>query len=92
MNTESKAAPAAAYPKIIKAGYGFNVGQDFARAKTDLPCRVAAQEYARPGHVIAYTPAQLGSNLGFLRIGDRNGEIRVHVLESALAEAKGGAA
>lgn len=60
----------------IKAGYGFSVGQNFARATKDTPIRLAPSEYAVKGNVIGYIAPDPDSSLGFLRYGDA---IRVHV-------------
>lgn len=74
------------YTHTLKSGFGFDVGQDFARATADTPARLAPQEYAKAGRVIAYIPANPNSSLGFLKYGDRNGEIRIHALATAFAE------
>lgn len=66
----------------IKAGYGFDVQHDFARAKVDTPIELAPGEYAKPGCVIGYIEGDPNSSLGFMR-GKR---IRVHVQRSALAD------
>lgn len=68
----------------IKAGFGFDVSQDFARAKVDTPCTLSRDEYAKPGCVIAYIDADPKASLGFLKYGS-NGKIRVHVQFRALA-------
>ena len=67
----------------IKAGNGFDVGQDFARAVTDTAIELAPQEYAKPGNIIGYIAGDPTSKLGFMR-RDR---IRVHVRKSAIIEA-----
>ena len=69
---------------FIKAGYGFDVGANFDRAIVDIPCRVSAGEYAKPGCVIVYIKADPESRVGFLR-GD--GEIRCHVQRRAIGDA-----
>ncbi len=82
---------------VIRQGYGFDVGQDFARATKDLPVTLARNEYAKPGCVIGYIDADPNASLGFLKYGNRDGKVRVHCLESALgngfglAISKGGA-
>ena len=67
---------------IIKARYGFHVGQDFARLSVDTPIELAPLEYAKPGHVIGYIQGNKNSSLGFLRT-DR---VRVHVSRDCLSE------
>jgi hypothetical protein len=64
------------------AGWGFDVGQDFARAETDTPIELAPDEFAKPGHVIGYIKGDLQSPLGFLR----RTRVRVHVTKQALKE------
>lgn len=70
---------------VIKSGWGFNVGEDFARAKSDIPITLSPAEYARPNCVIGYIQADPSSSLGFLRHGGQKG-VRVHVQKSALKE------
>lgn len=70
-------------PATLLAGHGFDVGQDFGRAKLDMPAEIDRSQYARPGCVIAYIDANPASSLGFLKYGDRNGKIRIHASESA---------
>lgn len=76
--------------KFIKPGFGFTVGQDFARATNPTPIELAPSEYAQPGNVIGYIEADPKSSLGFLRngasCGSHVGKVRVHVLASALAD------
>ncbi len=76
----------------LRAGFGFTVGQDFARAKTDTPAIIALDEYAKPGHSIAYIAENPASSLGFLRIGGRAGmtandprfgKVRIHARQDA---------
>lgn len=69
---------------FIKSGYGFTVGQDFARAAVDTPIELDAKAYAQPGCVVGYIPANPNASLGFLKYGT-NGKVRVHVQEKALA-------
>lgn len=69
----------------ITKGWGFDVGQDFARATEDTPIILAPTEYAKPGHVIGYIPENPGSSLGFLRHG-HNGKVRVHVRAESIIE------
>lgn len=82
-------APTFAPSHIIGKGWGFDVGQDFARAAADLPCMLAPGEYARGGCAIAYILPDPASRLGFLRFGagcgPRAGLVRVHVPERALS-------
>lgn len=73
-----------AHQKFIRPGYGFDVGQDFARAKLATPIELAESECAKPGCVIGYIPENPQSSLGFLRIG-HNGKVRVHVLRDAVS-------
>ncbi len=66
----------------IKAGYGFDVGPNFARAKDDTPIEIAPKENARPGYVVGYIQGDKNSPLGFMRTN----RVRVHVQRSALGE------
>lgn len=66
---------------IIKAGCGFDVGQDFTRAVKDTPIELAPKEHARAGHVIGYIAGDPLSKLAFMRAAS----IRVHVRRDALA-------
>ena len=66
--------------QYILKGYGFHVGNDFARARTDTPIELAPKEYAKPGHVIGYICGDAASPLGFMR----SLRVRVHVQVSAL--------
>lgn len=67
----------------IKAGWGFEVGQDFARAgNTNIAIELAPTEYAKPGSVIGYVAGSKDHPLGFMR-KDR---VRVHVRKDALGE------
>ena len=66
----------------IKAGWGFNVGNDFARAKVDTPIELAPNEYAKPGNVIGYIAGDPDSPLGFMR----SARVRVHVQRVALSD------
>jgi hypothetical protein len=50
----------------IKAGHGFNVGQDFSRVMVDTPAELAPAEYAQPGHVIGQIADDPSSKLGFM--------------------------
>jgi hypothetical protein len=68
---------------ILKAGWGFDVGQDFARAAKDTPVTLAPEEYAKPGCIIAYMPPAPESNLGFMRNAGPRG-VRIHVQKSGL--------
>ena len=65
----------------IKAGYGFNVGYDFARAKTDTPIEIDEKAYAKPGYVIGYIAGDPQSTLGFMQ----SKRVRVHVQKDCLA-------
>lgn len=75
---------------ILKSGWGFDVGQNFARATVDTPIEVAVKEYAKPGCVIGYIAEDPKSNLGFLRHGT-NGKVRVHCRLDAVKEVAEGA-
>lgn len=66
----------------IRAGYGFDVGYDFARAWDNLPIELAPQEHAAPRHVIGYIAGKMDSPLAFLR----QPRIRVHVAKSSIGE------
>jgi hypothetical protein len=67
----------------IKAGHGFDVGQDFDRVMVDTPITLAPGEYARPGNVIGYIAGDIQSPLGFMRTP----RVRVHVRRSGIIEA-----
>ena len=67
----------------LKAGHGFSVSQDFARAKTDTPIELHLEEFAKPRCVIGYIAEDKNASLGFLRYGHQ-GKVRVHVEWSAL--------
>jgi hypothetical protein len=64
----------------IRAGYGFDVGYDFARAWDNLPIELAPAENAAPRHIIGYISGDPNSKLGFLR----DKRIRVHVPKTAI--------
>ena len=66
----------------IKAGYGFDVGQDFDRVTVDTPIDLAPSEFAKPGNVIGYIAGNPTSKLGFMRAP----RVRVHVRRSAIGE------
>ena len=66
---------------VLKSGWGFDIGQNFARASKDTPIRLAPEEFAKPGHVIGYIAPDPTSSLGFLRYG---AEIRIHVRKDAV--------
>jgi hypothetical protein len=65
----------------IKAGWGFDVGQDFSRVAVDTPITLAPTEYAKPGNVIGYIAGSPASKLGFMRAP----RVRVHVRRDAIA-------
>lgn len=48
----------------IKKGYGFNVGQDFARAPQDMPIEIDAVQGC---WVYGYVAGNSQSSLGFMR-------------------------
>ena len=77
-------ADASESESFIKKGHGFDVGQDFGRAGDDTPIRLDHEAEAKPNHVIGYIKADPKSSLGFLRRGDSNGEVRVHVRKDGL--------
>ncbi len=64
----------------IKAGNGFDVGNDFARAMVDMPIEIASGEYSKPGHIIGYVAGDPKSPLGFMRAA----RVRVHVRINAI--------
>lgn len=66
----------------ILAGWGFDVGQNFARASENTPIELAPKEYARAGCVIGYIAGNPESRLGFMR----SARVRVHVQKRAIAE------
>jgi antirestriction protein ArdC len=65
---------------FIRAGYGFNVGYDFARLRVDTPIELAPNEFARPGEFIGYIAGDPTSSLGFLRAP----RVRVLITRAAL--------
>ena len=67
---------------MIKKGWGFDVGGNFARAKEDIPIELAPNEYAKPHHVIGYISGDKNHSLGFMRYP----RIRVHVKREALQD------
>lgn len=69
--------------KAISKGTGFTVQMDFARAREDTPIlEIASNEYARPGHVIAYIAGDPQHTLGFMR----SKRVRCHVREQDIIE------
>lgn len=86
MNTFVSSLPATPSPvtPFLRSGWGFDVGQNFARAAKDTPCEIAPNEYAKPGHVIAYIPENPESSLGFLRYGS-GGKVRIHARRESIA-------
>jgi hypothetical protein len=75
--------------KIILKGWGFDVGQDFARAIATTPFLPSPAEYSGGQRwVIGYIPADPAAKLGFLRNGS-SGRIRVRVDLQALGDAEG---
>ena len=79
--TFTRAAARKAPGPYIPAGTGFDVGANFARARTDTPITLEPREYAKPGYVIGYIAGDKASALGFMR-ADR---VRVHVQVRLLA-------
>ena len=67
----------------IKAGYGFNVGQNFDRAIVDIPIELAPSEYAQPGYAIGYIAGDPNSRVAFLR---SSGRVRVRVIKSGIGQ------
>ncbi len=67
---------------FIRKGWGFHVGQDFARATRDTPIELAPDEYAERGSVIGYIEGDPKHSLGFMR----HKRVRVHVQRQALIE------
>ena len=60
----------------IPKGTGFNVGVNFARATDDIPLQV--QEFRGP-LVFGFIPADPNSPLGFLRRGQLQEAVYVHL-------------
>lgn len=73
------------FTHYIKRGFGFTVGQDFARASAPLALEIAPTEHAQAGYTVGYIAENPKSSLRFLRIG-HEGKVRVHVQLSALGE------
>ena len=68
----------------IKSGWGFDVGQNFARAVVDTPIELDEKAFSgSPRYAIGYIAAIPSSTLGFLRYGD-NGRIRVRIDRASL--------
>lgn len=61
---------------VIKAGWGFNVGQDFARANEDTPIEI---DCVRDSDTFGYIAANPKSTLGFLRGSYNDSRVRVRV-------------
>jgi hypothetical protein len=68
---------------IIPAGTGFHVGVDFARATRDTLLDVAEQ---RGPLTFGFIPADPNSALGFMRRGNLQGAVYVHVDTRLLRE------
>ncbi len=85
MSTATNAQPT----PFIRAGWGFTVGQDFARATKDTPITLVPDEHATRGDVIGYIAADPSSSLGFLKYSS-SGKIRVCVPRAAIAKATEG--
>jgi hypothetical protein len=67
----------------IQDDSGFDVGANFDRACGDTPViRFGHDEYAKPGHCIAYIAGNPNSRLGFMR----SPVVRVHVRKNAIIE------
>jgi hypothetical protein len=63
----------------IKQGYGFNVGQDFARAAKDMPIEIRVRQGGFTYGTIAGNPESI---LGFMRMPT----VSVKVPNSGIAE------
>jgi hypothetical protein len=63
----------------IKRGYGFNVGQDFARASEDL---LINEPRLDRGYIYGYIAGNPASSLGFLRPN----RVRVHVRQDCTGQ------
>jgi hypothetical protein len=49
--------------QFIKAGWGFDVQHDFARAKVDTPIEIDVEAHSKPGHVVGYIKGDPDSSL-----------------------------
>lgn len=69
----------------IKAGFGFNVGYDFARAAADTPFEIDVGGFPKKGYLFGWIAGNPNSALGFLR-GNRDGKVRVCVRQDGVGE------
>lgn len=67
--------------RVIPAGTGFNVGVNFARARTDTVLVVDPDAYALPGVIVGHIEGDPASPLGFMRAA----RVRVHIAARHLA-------
>lgn len=72
-----------AHTHILKQGYGFDVGQNFARAPKDIPAIIEPNQTGQ--NIFAFIPEDPQSPLGFMRRGI-NGLIRIHTRRDAFVE------
>lgn len=70
---------------MIRAGFGFNVGQNFGRTKQDTPFW-PYPEMNSGMHHFGWIRAMPESTLGFLRFGNRDGWILVSTCREAIRE------
>jgi hypothetical protein len=70
---------------VIKQGFGFKVGYDFARAAKDTPFAIDKGAFPKAGYAFGWIAGQPNSALGFMR-GDRAGRVRVCVRLDGLRE------
>jgi hypothetical protein len=66
----------------IKAGYGYQVGQDLNRAAADTPIGISVLERGRPGYLIGYIAGDPSHPLAFMR----SKRVRVHVPRFAIGD------
>ncbi len=70
----------------IKAGWGFDVEQNFARAVIDTPIELDEKAFSgSPRYVIGYIAENPASTLGFLKYG-HNGKVRVRIDRASIGE------
>lgn len=85
MHTQNKST-APGYTAVIRKGWGFDVGQNFARANEDTPVELAESEYAGgPRWVIGYIAENPAASLGFLKYGHQ-GKVRCRLERRSIAQ------
>ena len=67
----------------ILQGFGFTVGQDFARARANIALEIDASAFPQKGYVFGWIAGDKASALGFLR-GNAQGKVRVCVRKDGL--------